>query len=162
MVVRPKPGPRRRSVVRLVITLALPVSLIVYSVAFYDSIADLGLDSRAYPQAAMALLGVLLAGQIWHDIRQWWGQPSEEGFRETWQRWRGTAYAAGWTLVFVWAMGWVGFYTSLVVYVALLLPMIGVRRVRTIVLFTVGTVAGIYLLFDLVLAVRLPSGLLVE
>lgn len=156
-----KPDRPRRSYGRLLITLALPVALIVYSVAFFRSIADLGLNSRAYPQAIMAVLAVLLVGQIWTDVRQWLRSGPDQGLHVTWQRWRQTAYVVGWTMVFVWAMSRVGFYEALTVYVALLLPMIGVRRLRTVLLFTAGTLGGIYLLFDVLLAVRLPPGLLV-
>lgn len=162
MVETSNPDRQQRSYGRLLITLALPLALIVYSVAFFRSIADLGLNSRAYPQAIMAVLAVLLVSQIWSDVRRWLRSGPDPGVQVTWQRWRQTAYVVGWTMVFVWAMNRVGFYEALVVYVALLLPMVGVRRLRTVLLFTVGTVAGIYLLFDVVLAVRLPSGLLVS
>lgn len=151
----------KRSPTKLLITLALPAALIVYSVAFYRSVADLGPTSRVYPQVVMGVLAVLLLVQIWTDVRGWLSSRGGEGFREIWHRWRRTAYTIAWTLAFIWAMERVGFYEALVVYVVLLLPMLGVRRPMTVVLFTGGTVAGMYLLFDLALNVRLPSGLLV-
>ncbi len=151
---------QRRSYAKLAVTLLFPVALVVYSVAFHQSIQDLRTQSRAYPQVVMMVLAVLILSQVATDVVDWLRRSSTDGLIDIWRRWGRSAYTALWTFVFVIAMGRVGFYEALIVYVALLLPMIGVRRVSTVVMFTIGMVAAMYLLFDLTLSVRLPTGLL--
>lgn len=154
-------GRGRSSLARLAIVLSLPAALAVYAVAFHLNIAGLDATSRAYPQAIVAFMLLLLASQAVTEFRAWLQAGDSSGFADAWYRWRRTVLTAVWTAVFVWAIGVVGFYEALVVYVAVQLLILGVLRPVKLALFTAGTVAGMYLLFDLALQVRLPPGLLV-
>ncbi|MQA92780.1 MAG: hypothetical protein GEU90_21585 [Gemmatimonas sp.] len=156
----PQLDKKGRSPARLLITLILPVALLIYSVFFFRAIYDLDLNSRAYPQFLIGILALLLFIQVGSDVREWLHSETHRSLLESWQRWRRTALAAAWTLIFIASIDTIGFYEALVPYVALLLPMIGARRPWTVALYTAGTALGIYLLFDLALRVRLPSGFL--
>lgn len=149
---------RGRSPARLLITLVLPVALLVYAVFFFRAIHDLDLNSRAYPEFLIGILALLLVVQVGVDIRQWLGSEDRGGLLDSWQRWKRTALTAALTLVFIASIDSIGFYEALVPYVTLLVIVIGARRPRTVVLYTAGAVLGVYLLFDLALNVRLPSG----
>lgn len=149
---------RGRSPARLLITLVLPVALLVYSVFFFRAIHDLDLNSRAYPEFLIGILVLLLVVQVGVDIRQWLGSEDQGGLLDSWQRWKRTALTAALTLIFIASIDSIGFYEALVPYVTLLVIVIGAHRPRTVVLYTAGTVLGVYLLFDLALNVRLPSG----
>lgn len=149
-----------RSPARLLITLVLPVALLVYSVFFFRAIHDLDLNSRAYPEFLIGIVTLLLVVQIGFDIREWLGSEDRRGLLDSWQRWRRTALTAALTLIFIASIDSIGFYEALLPYVPLLLVAVGARRPRTVVLYTAGTVLGVYLLFDLALNVRLPSGFL--
>lgn len=151
----------RPSLVRLVILLSVPTAVVVYAVAFQLSIADLGLDSRAYPQAIIAVLLVLVLSQVFSEVLNWWRSRDATRFSQIWRPWKRTALSALWTMAFAWGIGVVGFYESLALYGLVLLPLLGVRRPVTVIGFNAGVIVGVYLLFDAVLNVRLPGGLLV-
>jgi len=151
----------RRSPAMLAVALVLPVCLLVYALAFFASIHDLRLDSRAYPQGLIAVLVVLLVSQIASDARAWWrGEEGGRTARELWARWHRTAYTFALTGALAFAIERVGFYEAMVPYLVVLLPAIGVRRPLFVALFTVGSVLVVYGLFTVVLGVRLPRGLL--
>ncbi|WP_084709961.1 tripartite tricarboxylate transporter TctB family protein [Nesterenkonia alba] len=151
----------QRSWLRLALLISVPASVGVYAVAFHFSVADLGLDSRAYPQGIIAVLLVLLLSQAITEMVRWWKTPDTTTFSTLWRPWHRTALAALCTAVFLWGIGTIGFYESLALYGLVLLPVLGVRRPLTVIAFNVGLIAGVYLLFDLVLNVRLPGGLVV-
>lgn len=145
----------------LAVALVLPVTLLVYAVAFFASVYGLRLDSRAYPQALIAVLVLLLVSQVAGDVRGWWrGAEGERGPRDLWARWRRTACTMGLTGAFTFAVERVGFYEAMIPYVIVLLPAIGVRRPLHVALFTAGSVLVVYGLFTELLGVRLPTGLL--
>lgn len=145
----------------LVIALILPLVLLAYAVAFFASIHDLRLDSRAYPQGLIAVLVVLLLWQISADLRAWLrGEEGERTLGELWARWHRTVYVIALTSGLAFAIGWIGFYEAMIPYVAILLPLIGVRNPRRVAIFTAGCAVVLYVLFTLVLGVRLPRGLL--
>ena len=145
----------------LAVALVLPVGLLVYAVAFFAGIHGLRLDSRAYPQALIVVLAPLLLSQIASDARAWWrGAEGDRGPRELWTRWRRTAYTVGLTGAFTLATERVGFYEAMIPYVAVLLPVIGVRRPLYVALFTAGSVVVVYGLFTVLLGVHLPKGAL--
>jgi hypothetical protein len=145
----------------LVVALILPVVLLAYAVAFFASIDDLRLDSRAYPQGLIVVLVLLLLWQIVADVRAWLrGEEGERVLGELWARWHRTAYVVGLTSTFAFAIGRIGFYEAMIPYVAILLPLIGVRNPLLVAVFTAGCALVVYALFTLVLGVRLPQGLL--
>lgn len=154
------PAAPRPSPVRLALLLSVPAAALVYAVAFHLSIAELGLDSRAYPQGIILLLVLLVLSQVYSEIRTWWRSQDATRISHLWQPWRRTVLAAVSTAAFVWGIGIVGFYESLALYGLVLLPLLGVRRPVTVIAFNAGMVAGVFLLFDAVLNVRLPGGLL--
>lgn len=157
----PKPTVLHRSPAMLAVAMVLPVGLLIYAIAFFASIQDLRLNSRAYPQGLIAVLVVLLVLQIASDARDWWrGAQGERGSRELWTRWRASAYTVGLTGAFAFLIERVGFYESMIPYVAVLLLAVGVRRPLFVALFTVGSVLVVYGLFAVMLDVRLPTGLL--
>lgn len=151
----------RSSLVRLAVFLSIPAVVIVYAVAFHLSIADLGLDSRAYPQGIIVVLLLVVLTQVFSEIRDWWRNRETMSISDIWKSWRRTVLAILCTAAFVWGIGVIGFYESLALYGFVLLPLLGVRRPVTVIAFNVGVVAGVYILFDLLLSVRLPGGLLV-
>lgn len=154
-------GKERSSLARLAIVLSLPVALSVYALAFYTSVTDLDLASRAYPQTIIVVLLLVLASLVWTEVRAWSRAADHRGLVDAWRRWHRTALTAAWTAVFIWAIELVGFYEALVLYMVVLMPLLGVRRPVVIAAYTAGTCLGLYLLFDLTLRVRLPSGLLI-
>lgn len=149
----------RRSPAMLAVALVLPVVLLVYAVAFFVSVHGLRLNSRAYPQALIGVLVLLLVSQIASDVRGWWrGAQGGRGPRALWARWHRTAYTLGLTGAFTFAIERVGFYEAMIPYVVVLLSAIGVRRPLHIALFTAGSVLVVYGLFTALLGVRLPKG----
>jgi hypothetical protein len=145
----------------LAVALVLPVGLLVYATAFFTSIHDLRLDSRAYPQGLIVALVVLLVLQIASDALGWWrGALGERGSSDLWARWRPSAYTVGLTCVFAFSIERVGFYESMIPYLAVLLPAVGVRRPLYVAVFAVGSALVVYGLFTVLLDVRLPRGLL--
>lgn len=149
-----------RSPARLLITLILPIALLVYSVFFFRAIHDLDLHSRAYPQFLIGILALLLFVQGASDVKEWLGNDDRSGLLDSWHRWKRTALTAALSLLFIVSIDTIGFYEALVPYVVLLLLVIGARTPRTVLIYTASTVLGVYLLFDLALNVRLPSGFL--
>lgn len=149
-----------RSPVVLAFRLALPVVLLIYSVAFFRSISVLRPDSRYYPQIMIALLVPLLLLQVVADVREWAAEARPHGAMSVIGAWWPTAFVASWTVAFILGINWIGFYEAIIPYVAGLLPGLGVRRPALILAFTAGAFVGMYLLFGVVLGVRVPTGLL--
>lgn len=146
---------------RLAIVLSLPVALTIYAIAFYTSVNDLDLASKAYPQTLIIGLLLLLASLVWTEIRTWHRASDHARWGDTWRRWHRTAMTAAWTAAFIWAIELIGFYEALVLYMVVQMPLLGVRRPIVIAAYTAGTALGLYLLFDLTLRVRMPPGLLI-
>lgn len=151
----------RPSSVQLGVLLAVPAAVTVYAVAFHVSIAGLGLDSRAYPQGIIIVLLLLVLLQVFSEIRTWWRSQELTSILQIWLPWRRTILSMLATAGFLWGIAIIGFYEALALYGLLLLPLLGIRRPVTVIAFNAGLIAGVFLLFDLALGVRLPGGLLV-
>lgn len=150
----------RGSGTRLAIVLLVPALLTAYGLGFWNSVDGLSSTSRVYPQALTAVLLISLAVVILGEVRDWAKTGDTRGLADLWRRWKMAVITAVLTGVFVWGISVVGFYEALIPYTAVLTWVLGVRRLRTLAAFTVGTCVAIYLLFDVALGVRLPAGLI--
>jgi hypothetical protein len=154
-------GPGRgRSAIVLALRLLLPIALLVYAVAFFNSISDLRPDSRYYPQFMIVLLVPLLLWEVGAEVAAWLREKRPVRAGAVVSSWWPSVYVTACTMGFILLIGRIGFYEAIVPYVLLLLPGVGVRRPLVIVAFTVGAVVGMYLLFGVVLGVRVPRGVL--
>jgi hypothetical protein len=62
--------------------------------------------------------------------------------------------------VYVAAIGWLGYYASTFLFLALSMWMLGLRRWLMILAIAAGYTASSYFLFDRLLMIRLPAGIL--
>jgi len=154
------PRSLRRSPIILVFRLALPVGLLAYSIAFFNSISGLRPDSRYYPQVMILLLIPLLLWEATTDVLAWWREKRPADPVSVVRVWWPSLYVAVVTGIFILAISRIGFYEAIIPFALLLLPGVGVRRPLLIITFTVGAGIGMYLLFGVVLGARVPSGFL--
>jgi hypothetical protein len=150
----------KRSPIILLFRLALPVALLIYSVAFFNSISGLRPDSRYYPQFMILLLVPLLLWEATTDVIAWLKEKRPADPVSVVRAWWPSLYVTAVTVIFILSISRIGFYEAIIPFLLLLLPGVGVRRPLLIVVFTVGTVIGMYLLFGVVLGARVPSGFL--
>jgi putative tricarboxylic transport membrane protein len=59
------------------------------------------------------------------------------------------------------AIDWVGFFSSAIVYLPIMMWVLGVRKIRTIVTGTIVVVFFIFLIFSIFLKVPFPQGILI-
>lgn len=144
----------------LVISLSLPMVLLVYSVAFFLGIMDLRPNSRLYPQIMIVAVTLLLVSQIVSTLRAWRHSEDDRPMALVWKKWHRTAYITGWTILFVVAIGMIGFYEAMVPYVVGTLLIIGIRKPVPVLIYAAASTLVMYGLFSVVLGVRLPSGFL--
>jgi hypothetical protein len=150
----------RRSPIILLFRLALPIGLLAYSIAFFNSVSGLRPDSRYYPQFMIALLVPLLLWEATTDVLDWLREKRPADPASVVRVWWPSLYVAVVTGIFILAIRRIGFYEAIIPFVPLLLPGVGVRRPLLIIAFTVGSVIGMYVLFGVILGARVPSGFL--
>lgn len=167
----------------LLVRLSFPGIVYVFSFFYYQSIADMPLFSRGFPQLVMYLLLVFATVSLIGDLRERAKErsaaaslPAQQPAGPAAETETATAVIAGprigslanpWTKTWImlvlsaglaWGFMNIGWYTSLTVFLALAFLILGVKVWPTLVLVVPGLVITMYVLFDVVLGLRLPEG----
>jgi hypothetical protein len=136
--------------------LAIPITAIVYSIAFFMSVTEMSIRSRLLPQIVIVSLWVLLAVQIATEMRSRKLVRRAPSIAHVWRKWHRTFGVIALTALFTVAINTVGYYVSLPVFVVAALLLLGVRSVRAIALAVIGFQATSYFLFNMIMGIRVP------
>jgi hypothetical protein len=166
----------------LAVRLSFPAIIYVFSFLYYQSIKDMVLFGRGFPQLVMYFLLLFATVSLIGDLREW---VKERGVAATGATGQSNLAAGSdgstavldrpkigsldnpWTktwimLVLSAALAWgfmnIGWYTSLTVFLIASFLVLGVKIWPTIVLVVPGLMLSMYLVFDVVLGLRLPGG----
>lgn len=154
-----------RSLANLVGRLLLPAFFSTFAVAFLISTRDLGAVTANYPRLVIALLLVLLLADIVIEAMNWSSSGGLHGslrefFAELWQEWRKAVYSIVLLALFIFTIPQLGFWTAAMPFLALLIYALGERRWLVVAVTIVTFFVVSYVLFESVLQVPLPDGIL--
>lgn len=142
--------------------LTLPVIVLVFVISFQISINDLAFESRALPQILILLLGLACIYSILRDIMLWRrsGAAAEPGPEiPLWDSGLlKTALIAILTAAYIASLSHLGFYPATAALLALAYLVIG-RLSFVAIPYALASLAIIYVFFEFVLTVQLPSAL---
>ena len=161
--------------------LAVPVVMLVFVVGYWLSIRDLALFARGFPMLIIGLLGVTVVLVIIVELRDWKAartapevsEPARSGgagssavpgrrsagglLRWASEGWGRTVTMLVLALLLARGIQTVGFYTSILAFLVVSLIILGVRSVVKLAAILVGSGVMIYVLFELLLQLRLPG-----
>lgn len=132
----------------------LAIILMLFGASVFLYCKDWQMEAGLYPQGIslliVALSAVLLIrpqdgrrrtiAMMWEEVKQNWQLPA----------------VAGLTLALILSIEPLGFFVALPVYLVLVMLVMGVRSVKSIAIPTVLTTAFIYVVFVLLLQIRIP------
>lgn len=132
----------------------MAIILFVFGTAVFLYCKDWQMEAGLYPQ----IIALLIAGlsillfcrpqntekrdfrKMWEEVKQNWQLPAIVGL----------------TLALILSIEPLGFFVALPIYLVLVMLVMGVRKVKTIAVPTVLTTAFIYVVFVLLLQIRIP------
>lgn len=163
----------------LLVRLSFPGIVYVFAFFYYQSIKEMPLFGRGFPQLVMFFLLVFATVSLISDLREWTRNRSKTTLAPT-QSVTGTGPASAvladarmgsldnpwvktWIMLVLsaglaWGFVNIGWYTSLAVFLTLAFVILGVKLWPIIALVVPGLIFAMYLLFDVVLGLRLPAG----
>ena len=138
--------------------LIVPFIFVIYALSFWASMSRNAVPTEAarYPRGLIVLLLVLITLAGVRDFARA-TQQSDVRIAEVWGRWAPTVSTSVLLIVYALAITRIGFYLASAAFSVSLLLVLGVRSAPRIAALTGGYLAGIYVIFDRLLQVRLPS-----
>ena len=141
----------------LLARLILPIAIAVFLIDYYRSIADLSAQSRVYPQALIAVLGLFVISEIVIACvaRVKSGSPTPGSFFQACARWKRTLLVSLLTVALVPAVALIGFYVPAAIWLALILAVLRVRSPLVIAFYVLAALGATYLVFERMLGMTL-------
>ena len=137
------------------------VLLMAVSVFFYTKTGNLKKDSGVYAKALLILLFVLGLLLLIDSIRKSHRFSKAELVEALGNiKWGRTIFTIVFSAIYVITMSYVGFIPGSLIYMAVLMLVLGVRKPFLIATIPIGTTAILYVVFVKLLSIRLPDGLL--
>ncbi len=150
--------------------LYLALMIILFSIVSYLISLPYPDKSAYFPRFLIVLLAIwgvlILVKEIQKNIKAGASKPqthAEAGdhipfFRQP--AYRKVALMTVASMVYLLVINWVGFFSTALVYIPVMIWALGVRKIRTIIASTLVVVFFIYLIFSVFLRVPFPEGLL--
>jgi len=148
----------------------VPAVMLISTALYWSDAAHLSFFAKAFPLALTVVLVLCVGGILIQICRSCRVPETTDGAGET----RTAPDAPGWSLktalqkamvvvlpaVLLFFWDGIGGLLTLWLYATVILALLGERRRLVLLLLPIGTALGTYLLFHIVLYVRIPDGLL--
>jgi len=142
----------------------LAIAIVVFSIAVLVSTLSYPYQSAYFPRFILMLLGGLGGALFVKEIRKKKpsASPKNGGQPSVFQN---PAFVKAsmmiiYSVVYLVAISYVGFFTTTIIAIPMMIWLLGVKKPSTIMISTVVVVFFIYLIFDIFLKVPFPEGLL--
>lgn len=160
-----KSSQKGRNVTRIAFEAAIPLMSLVFGIALFANTSQMNIDTKLLPQlmaVPLVIVSLLLlvksAGAV---VTRKVSPPETEDEKSILDHPKKVIWAISLTVIYISIIPWVGFFSSTALFMFALMHVLGAKGFLRKLAISVGSTAGIYVLFGLIIAVPLPHGYLI-